>query len=199
MYSYDVMPDLPAPRPALYTVAKRGHPFDRRIVIMRDPADSGGPLTPALRDTVLVHLPDFPDHVEPIRPRYLTRTFRTLAEEQLGREYTPEEMAAVQLLQRQETAQWVEKNAREHLLANLEMIAHSLERCAADIRHIAADGDSNLARKAEAVQHSFAWMIPNADVHGLTREAIRWTQERADLDRYGAPPVEAAEPTAAQG
>jgi hypothetical protein len=117
-----------------------------------------------------------------VRFTHLERTFRTNEEQDLGREFTPEEAAAH--VQRWELrfAVLAEERSRTEITDMIAQIATRLERAAADLRR-ELQGQADPAQQAERVQHALAWLFPNLGADHLTRSAIEWSMSKDKVTR----------------
>jgi hypothetical protein len=117
-----------------------------------------------------------------VRFTHLERTFRTSEEQELGRDFTPEEARASEQRWELRFAVMAEERRRSEIAEAIERMAVALERSAESLRRELASS-SDMAMKAERVQHELAWLFPNLGSHQLTHAAIEWTTSKQAVTR----------------
>jgi hypothetical protein len=117
-----------------------------------------------------------------VRFTHLERTFRTSEEQELGRDFTPEEARASEQRWELRFAVMAEERSRTEIAETIEQIATRLERAAEDLRReLGTHADP--AQQAERVQHAVAWLFPNLGADHLTRSAIEWSLSKEKVTR----------------
>jgi hypothetical protein len=117
-----------------------------------------------------------------LRYTHLERTFRTREEQELGRDFTPEEARAYEQRWELRFAVLAEERSRTEITDTIEQIATRLERAAADLRR-ELTSQADPAQQAERVQHALAWLFPNLGADYLTRSAIEWSMTKEKVTR----------------
>jgi hypothetical protein len=117
-----------------------------------------------------------------VRFTHLERIYRTGEEQELGRDFTPEEQRAYEQRWELRFAVMAEERSRTEIAETIEQIATRLERAAEDLRR-ELQSPADPAQKAERVQHAVAWLFPNLGVDHLTRSAIEWSMSKEKVTR----------------
>jgi hypothetical protein len=118
-----------------------------------------------------------------VRFTHLERTFRTSEEQELGRDFTPEEEERASE-QRCELrfAVLADERSRTEIAETIAQIATRLERAAEDLRR-ELQSPADPAQQAERAQHAVAWLFPNLGADHLTRSAIEWSMSKTKVTR----------------
>jgi hypothetical protein len=126
-----------------------------------------------------------------VRFTHLERVFRTSEETELGRDFTLEEQRASEQRWELRFAVMAEERHRSEIAAAIERMAAALERAAESLRRELASS-SEVATKAERVQHELAWLFPNLGSHQLTHLAIAWSTSKEHVTRLLTEGIEPA-------
>jgi hypothetical protein len=164
-------------RPPLYTVVA-GRVFKGKTVTVVSTDDQIPAKAKALVEEHGVREPK----QAVVRFTHLERTFRTSEEQELGRDFTPEEARASEQRWELRFAIMAEERSRTEIAETIAQIATRLERAAEDLRR-ELQGPADPAQQAERVQHALAWLFPNLGADHLTRSAIEWSMSKAKVTR----------------
>jgi hypothetical protein len=129
-----------------------------------------------------------------VRFTHLERTFRTREEQELSRDFTPEEARGHEQRWELRFAVMAEERSRAEIADTIAQIATRLERAAGELRReLASQADP--AQQAERAQHAVAWLFPNLGADHLTRSAIEWSMSKDMVTRLLTEGIAPAEPS----